>query len=328
MRGEERQQLIAELYPTVRVTEIAVRAKVSPATIYNDLRELGIDRRLSVIDEAEHQHRVAIARQLRTVRAVVDAIGCNKRYARLYLKEAGITLSVGRPRVHPRASERACAYCREPFTPFDANAAHGFGIYCSRECAARGRIGTGPKKVTIICAQCGNEKRVSKWEADHGRRFCTPSCWGQYRGKYGEGGLLDLVLGAPHVSGTAKKSYAGKVTLAKNRDNPEKTKGAPFAKEVGEAAVKLVSQNPALLKLTLTKRRSALLDALMRAFKRTEALYSDPESKIRRSRSDSVYRAERAIFDRALERYMTDFPGETLRLFGKPKRAETARIGF
>ena len=115
--------------------------------------------------------------------------------------------------------------------------------------------------------------------------------------------------------------------LKENLEDPTKTKGARFAQIIGSQAKALVEANPELTKIRETKRRSALLHALMHVRKRTDALYADAEKKTPRMRSDPKYREERATLDRALARFMRDFPCPELEPFAKRIRADSARIG-
>jgi very-short-patch-repair endonuclease len=112
-----------------------------------------------------------------------------------------------------------CKYCQKPFQQISYLREQGYGLYCSRRCAAKatanvvakarengkevpcGNCGTmiyrarakimkvnfcSPqchglyhqrRRITIICAYCGEEKRVKPSYLNKGAKYCSKICW-------------------------------------------------------------------------------------------------------------------------------------------------------
>ena len=196
-------------------------------------------------------------------------------------------------RKHPDPGERVCgrAGCEHRFRP-DAHAgANGKGLYCSRGCADKAKIGRDAKKVTLTCAQCGRERHVRRWYVERGQRFCSSSCWGRQRAKLGLIPVLAVWKGA------ARRGVAGRRKLAEVADLGRRSKGATAGAEMLALALVLVRG---------TRAGSAreLYERLIRETEGASALL-DEQGRPRAAR-DPVYKDARRRVERRLKRGMRD----------------------
>jgi hypothetical protein len=134
---------------------------------------------------------------LQTVAAILDANQVPRRTA-------------GAPRIYPVAEERTCANdgCKVRFTPKAYQLARGDGRYCSYRCRNQATLrGRRVRGEWVTCPECGRVRWYAACEIARGNRFCSLSCWGQYRFKHG---LYSPRFVQPSWSGPVRQTFLGR----------------------------------------------------------------------------------------------------------------------
>mgnify|MGYP000912747092 FL=1 len=95
---------------------------------------------------------------------------CKARYQYNHQDELKKDVLTRRGRVH-----RRCALCDKKFSLSISDLRSGMGVFCSRQCAAKGR---GFKPLWYICPICGDHFRAVSFR---GAQFCSIDCMSQRR---------------------------------------------------------------------------------------------------------------------------------------------------